>query len=109
VRRRAKAAEAICRHLGLCLRNRRNTAVLSNDDLTAVREWRARRIDQVRPRLLPMAGRTGFALIEPTFTDSEARLERCGCSVTTICDKCVEVCRTGPLHVPDAAVRWMYP
>jgi putative selenate reductase len=89
-----KAAEAICRRLGVAYAEPpRHPRSLSDDDLNEVRAWRARRVDMVRPRMLPIAGRRGFALVESTLTDAEARLEALRCvQCTTICDKCVEVC-----------------
>ncbi len=43
--------------------------------------------------MLPADRRDGFALIEATFSDAEARSEALRCvQCTTFCDKCVEVC-----------------
>ena len=68
---------------------------------------RARRVPQVKPAALPVAERSGFALIEATFTEADARAEALRCvQCTTFCDKCVEVCpnranytfRIEPIH-----------
>jgi putative selenate reductase len=67
--------------------------VLSDEDLNAVRAWRARRVDQVKPQMLRLVDRNSFTLIESTFTEDEARREALRCvQCSTICDKCVEVC-----------------
>ena len=89
-----KAAEAICRQFGIVFAEPpRPAAVLSDEELDDVRSWRARRVDQVKPQMLPLVDRRGFGLIESTFTEDEARREALRCvQCTTICDKCVEVC-----------------
>lgn len=89
-----RAAEAICRQLGLpFLAPPARPAELSADEVHAVRAARARRVPQVKPVLLPVVRREDFALIEADLTDAQAREEARRCvQCTTICDKCVEVC-----------------
>jgi putative selenate reductase len=89
-----KAAEAICRQLGITFAEPpKPAAVLSDEDLNDVRAWRARRVDQVKPQMLRLVDRNSFTLIESTFTEDEARREALRCvQCSTICDKCVEVC-----------------
>jgi putative selenate reductase len=88
------AAEAICTRLGLTFTERPWTRpVLSPEDILAVKAARARRSPAASPKMLPVAERGGFALIESTLTDAEAREEALRClQCTTFCDKCVEVC-----------------
>jgi putative selenate reductase len=88
------AAEAICEHLGVPVAERPwPRPTLSEDDIAAVKAIRTRRIPAARPAMLPVAARGGFALIESTLGDREARAEALRCvQCTTFCDKCVEVC-----------------
>ncbi len=65
---------------------------LSDDDIVAIKAVRARRIPPSARRCC-RPERGGFALIESTLTDAEAREEALRCvQCTTFCDKCVEVC-----------------
>jgi putative selenate reductase len=68
-------------------------STLSEDDIVAVKAVRTRRIPAARATMLPIDARNGFALIESTLGDREARAEAVRCvQCTTFCDKCVEVC-----------------
>jgi putative selenate reductase len=89
-----KAAEAICERLGVTFEQPSDRPpVLTEQDIIAVKAVRARRIAQVKPAMLPVVGRGGFALIESTLTEAEARAEALRCvQCTAFCDKCVEVC-----------------
>jgi putative selenate reductase len=88
------AAEAICEQFGV------NFAApatrlpkLSVDEITGVKRARAEKSAQHEPALLPVAKRTGFALVEQTLTEEAARAEAARClQCSTLCDKCVEVC-----------------
>ena len=89
-----RAAEAICEHLGLSFgRPAWRRPVLSDREVLEVKAVRARRVPRLKPVVLPKALRAGFALIESTLGDAEARAEALRCvQCTTFCDKCVEVC-----------------
>ncbi|HEY3383925.1 MAG TPA: putative selenate reductase subunit YgfK [Vicinamibacterales bacterium] len=89
-----RAAEAICERLGVPFAQPSSTpAALSQADIAALKAARARKVAQVKPTMVPVAERAGFTLIEPTFTEEEARREALRCvQCTTFCDKCVEVC-----------------
>jgi putative selenate reductase len=88
------AAEAICRHLGLEFAPPPwSRPVLSEAEILEVKAVRARRVAQAKPATLPVPDRSGFGLIESTFTETDARREALRCvQCTTFCDKCVEVC-----------------
>jgi putative selenate reductase len=86
-------------------------AHLSAQDIIDVKTVRARKIDQIKPNLRPVAERVGFALVESTLTDAEARHEGLRCvQCTAFCDKCVEVCpnRSNYTFVMRP-VRWSLP
>ena len=89
-----QAAEAICEHLGVPFAQPAwRRPALSDREIIDVKRVRARRVAQVKPAMLPPARRTGFDLIESTFTEEEARAEALRCvQCTAFCDKCVEVC-----------------
>jgi putative selenate reductase len=61
--------------------------------------------------MLPVAARGGFALIESTLGDREARIEARRCvQCTTFCDKCVEVCPNRANYTfTIEPVRWTLP
>jgi putative selenate reductase len=88
------AAEAMCARIGIDFRQPPATRpALTDAEIAEVKRVRARRIPQRRPAVLPREERAGFALIEATFTDEEARDEALRCvQCSTVCDKCVEVC-----------------
>ena len=89
-----RAAEAICQELGLAFRTvEAKPPVLSFDEVQALKTARTRKSDQTPSPTLPMDQRSGFDLIEGTFSRDEAKAEAARClQCTTICDKCVEVC-----------------
>jgi putative selenate reductase len=84
---------------------------LSADDIVAVKTVRARRIPAAREAMLPVDARGGFALIESTLGDREARAEALRCvQCTTFCDKCVEVCPNRANYTfTIRPVRWHLP
>jgi putative selenate reductase len=88
------AAEAICEHLCVPFAQPSSRpAALSEAEIIEVKAVRARKIDQVKSAMLPVAERGGFDLIDATLTEEEARIEGLRCvQCTTFCDKCVEVC-----------------
>jgi putative selenate reductase len=89
-----RAAEAICARLGVpFLSPGAALPALTEEDIRHVKAVRARRITQVKPASLPVASRAGFAPIESTFTEEQARVEALRCvQCAAFCDKCVEVC-----------------
>jgi putative selenate reductase len=89
-----RAAEAICRHLGIRFdRPASRPPVLSDRDIVEAKAVRARRIARVEPATLPVDRRGGFALVESTLDENEARAEAARCvQCSAFCDKCVEVC-----------------
>ena len=106
------AAEAICEHLGLPFAERPwARPTLSEDDIVAVKAVRSRRIPAARTAMLPVDARGGFALIESTLGDREARAEALRCvQCTTFCDKCVEVCPNRANYTfMIRPVRWQIP
>ena len=106
------AAESICEHLSVPFaQSPWPRQVLSDDEIVDVKRVRARRIPQVKPAMLPVTRRTGFDLIESTFTDDEARAEGRRCvQCTAFCDKCVEVCPNRANYTfRITPVRWALP
>ena len=106
------AAEAICEHL--CVPFSQPTsqpATLSEQEIIEVKAVRARKIDQVKPAMLPVELRGGFKLIDSTLTDEEARIEGLRCvQCTAFCDKCVEVCPNRANYTFGMEpVRWTLP
>ena len=106
------AAEAICEHL--CVSFAQPTsrpATLSAAEIIEVKAVRARKIDQVKPAMLPVASRGDFKLIDSTLTDEEARIEGLRCvQCTAFCDKCVEVCPNRANYTFGMEpVRWTLP
>jgi putative selenate reductase len=92
-----RAAEAICRALGIRAsgigHREPGMPSLSEGDVLAVKQVRARKIDQHEPGMLPVARRAGFACVEQTLSEADARAEAARClQCATFCDKCVEVC-----------------
>ncbi len=89
-----RAARAICAELGIefePLTHRRT--VLSEEEILQVKRVRARKEEQHRSEMLPVARRAGFDLVEKTLTEDAARSEAARClQCSTFCDKCVEVC-----------------
>jgi putative selenate reductase len=89
-----RAAEAICAQLGVPFRSLASRPTeLTDAEALEVKRARARKEARHRPATIPPAQRSGFELIESTFTEEEARAEALRClQCTTLCDKCVEVC-----------------
>ena len=89
-----RAAEAICRQLGLSFTPvPAHPPTLSNKDILCVKRARARKEAQQTPERLSIGQRAGFALIEQTLGEEEAKKEAARClQCSTFCDKCVEVC-----------------
>jgi putative selenate reductase len=89
-----RAAEAICRHLGVVFTEPASQPPrLSDADILQVKAVRARRLSRREPPAVPVAARTGFELIESCLEAEDARAEALRCvQCTTFCDKCVEVC-----------------
>ncbi|MGD8792377.1 MAG: putative selenate reductase subunit YgfK [Anaerolineae bacterium] len=92
-----RAAEAICRALGIRASGIGDREIrrpsLSEGDILAVKQVRARKIAQHEPGMLPVARRDGFACVEQTLSEADARAEAARClQCATFCDKCVEVC-----------------
>ena len=89
-----RAAEAICQKWGL--RAGQPAAEfprLSEADMVAVKQKRARKELQHGTALLPLEQRSGFDLVEATLTEDDARREAARClQCSALCDKCVEVC-----------------
>ena len=106
------AAEAICAHLDIpFVETPWPRPTLSPEQIIEAKTLRAMRVPQVRPQMLPIADRTGSAVIESTFTDEEARAEGRRCvQCTTFCDKCVEVCPNRANYTFNVTpVRWELP
>jgi putative selenate reductase len=106
------AAEAICQYLGVPFAAVAwRPPVLSEQDILDIKRTRARRVAQRQPAMLSVGERRGFALIEATFTDEDARAEGLRCvQCTTFCDKCVEVCPNRANYTfAIEPVRWELP
>jgi len=88
------AAKAICLKLGIDYKQLKvEHPRLTEEEILEVKRARARVVPQVRPSVLPLAGRSGFDLVEKAFTEEEARAEAARClQCSTVCDKCVDVC-----------------
>jgi putative selenate reductase len=89
-----RAAEAICAQLGVTFTPlSAPLPELSAQDILQVKRARARKEAQHQPGALPLARRSGFDLVERTFTKDVAQREAARClQCATLCDKCVEVC-----------------
>jgi putative selenate reductase len=89
-----RAAEAICEELCVPFEQPpARPAALSEDEILAVKQMRARREVQRKSAAVPIRQRSDFRLVEATLTDEAARAEALRCvQCTTFCDKCVEVC-----------------
>jgi len=106
------AAEAICTHLAVPFNERPwQRPSLSEDDVLAIKRVRARRVPAARPAMLPAGGRGGFAPIELTLGDRQARAEALRCvQCSAFCDKCVEVCPNRANYTFRVQpVRWTLP
>jgi putative selenate reductase len=89
-----RAAEAICQQLGREFRPPfPEVFELTHDDILHAKQVRARKSAQHESEMLPVAQRAGFACVEQTLSEEDARAEAARClQCATFCDKCVEVC-----------------
>jgi len=88
-----RAAEAICRQLGLPGRGGATLPLLSEEDIVQVKRVRARKVAQHRAEMLPPEQRGLSDLVEATLTEEAALAEAARCvQCSVLCDKCVEVC-----------------
>ncbi len=89
-----RAAEAICRQLGLDFQPfPARWPQLSASDIVRVKRARASKTTRQEPEQVPAAQRSGFELVEQTFSEAVAQAEAGRClQCSTLCDKCVEVC-----------------
>ncbi|HAF70964.1 MAG: Selenate reductase YgfK [Acetothermia bacterium 64_32] len=107
-----RAAQAICRELGVPFREPDPPRPeLSRADIVGIKRMRARREPPRGLKTLPPQLRTGFQLIEDTYTEEEAKLEAARClQCSALCDKCVEVCpNRANLHYFVSPVDWQLP
>ncbi len=107
-----RAAEAICRQLGLAFAALPGgPARLADAEIVQVKAARARREAQQRPAVLAPEERGTFALVEQTLAEAAARREASRClQCSVLCDKCVEVCpnRANYAYTVEP-VRWQLP
>lgn len=89
-----RAAKAICAKLNIQFEQLAyGPTALSKEEIKRIKWARARKEAKHSPKMLPVAKRSGFNLIEQTLTEEEARGEAARClQCSTLCDKCVEVC-----------------
>lgn len=89
-----RAAEAICWQFGVPFdQPPARKARLSAEEIIQVKHVRATKAPQVKTRMLPIALRASFDLIDLSYTKEQAEAEAARCvQCTTFCDKCVEVC-----------------
>ncbi len=89
-----RAAEAICRQLGVPFeRPSVHLPALSEEETAQVKRVRARKAAQHQAAMLPPDQRGGFDLVEATLTEETALSEATRClQCSILCDKCVEVC-----------------
>jgi len=89
-----RAAEAICRGFGTPFATvPARLPDLSQEEILQTKRVRARREAQHAPGRLPADKRAGFALIEQSLSEEDAKKEAGRClQCSTFCDKCVEVC-----------------
>jgi len=70
-----------------------NRPTLDDAQLAETKRARARKSMQRPTAELPVERRSGFGLVEQTYTEGEARAEAARClQCAAVCDKCVEVC-----------------
>jgi putative selenate reductase len=118
----AKAAEAICRQLGIsgsagCCADADGDANLplsTEEEILEAKSARTRKSLQHKEPCLPLPERKGFGLVERTLSPEEAKAEARRClQCSSFCDKCVEVCpnranvsyRVTPVKVDVAKIR----
>ncbi|MBU0703918.1 MAG: putative selenate reductase subunit YgfK, partial [Chloroflexi bacterium] len=88
-----RAAEAICRKLGIPFTEGVQLPALSEEEIVQAKRVRARKVAQHQGAMLPPGQRAGFDLVEATLTEEAALSEAARCmQCSTLCDKCVEVC-----------------
>lgn len=89
-----RAAAAICAKLGVEAKAAfGETPQLTEDDILHVKKARCQKSQQAKQPTLPPDKRTGFALVDQTLAEAEAKREAARClQCATFCDKCVEVC-----------------
>lgn len=89
-----EAAADICQQLGVPFSAPRLPALRLDDiDWGTLKASRTRQSAQQLPAFLDPEGRSGFDLVEQTFTASEATAEAERClQCQLLCDKCVDVC-----------------
>jgi putative selenate reductase len=89
-----RAAEAICRELGLePVTSQPAAAPLSAADIARVKRARGRRQMAWGPVTLPADQRGGYEPVELPLSGKSARAEAARClQCASLCDKCVEVC-----------------
>ncbi len=89
-----RAAESICWQFGVPFSQPpAEKAKLSAQEILNVKRVRATKAPQVKTRMLPIALRDSFDLIDLSLTKEQAEAEAARCvQCTTFCDKCVEVC-----------------
>ncbi|MGD8462844.1 MAG: putative selenate reductase subunit YgfK [Anaerolineae bacterium] len=107
-----RAAEAICRQLGLAFEPpSADLPQLASDDILRVKQVRAQRILQRAPEMLPVSQRDGFACVEQLLSEEAARAEAMRClQCSSVCDKCVEVCPNRANYaIPIEPVSWTLP
>ncbi len=94
-----RAAEAICRDLGVAF-HPVPAPIDVPADVVTLKKRRARRAPPETPARRPVHARSGFDLVEETFTPKQAAAESMRClQCQVLCDKCVEVC-------PNRANHW---
>jgi putative selenate reductase len=89
-----RAAEAICRRLGIPLRAPVPLpAALDRAALQRVGRMRARKESRREPGQLPLSAREGFAVVETVLDPQTAQEEASRClQCSSRCDRCVDVC-----------------
>jgi putative selenate reductase len=95
----AKAAEAICRQLGISgaagesADVGKNLPTLTEEEILEAKAARTRKSLQHKESHLPLSERKGFELVERTLSPEDAQAEARRClQCASFCDKCVEVC-----------------
>jgi len=107
-----RAAEAICARFDILFEvPSAHMPQLVETDILTVKRARARKEPQHKPALLASDQRSGWDLVEHSFTEDQARREAARClQCATLCDKCVEVCPNRANHTYfTVPVQWMLP
>jgi putative selenate reductase len=88
-----RAAEAICSELCVPLHGGALSIQPAGDELARVREARANKTEPEHEARISLDRRSGFDLVEATFSEEAALREAKRClQCSTVCNKCVEVC-----------------